>query len=220
MKRAICLIVVLALAGAPDLLAAEDSVTIPKSRLEELERKAAELEKLKKEESAPAAENAGAPAKDPAPVSAPPQPAPPAEDYPEVASLPPIESGEMVDTGMLSAHFKQDPKGASKRYAHQRIRVSGVISGFDRPVIARNYKVILRAAGSESPVVCDFYPPETYKAVFSANDGTSLMAVRTRDEARVTLARVGQSVVIEGECRGAKRKAVQMSGCRFVESGK
>jgi hypothetical protein len=176
---------------------AEERVTISKARLEELERKEAELERLKG--TAVGGESQ--------------------QSYPSMGSLPSVQAGEAVDAGMLAAHFRQDPAAALKRYGHGRLAVIGVISGFDRQLAARNFKVILRTPGSDLPIICDFAPDGKYRSISTANGGATLVAT-LKDDSRVTLARVGQSVTIEGECRGVSRKAVRLVGSRFHQPSK
>jgi len=137
-------VVTLVLLSASGILAnqADDTVTIPKSRLEELERKEAELEKLKKEANETRAEKQrleseqrrlkseateskkakeAAETKSAAVAAA-------AEsviqhDAPALATLPPLQRDEVVDAMDLMNHYRADVVAAAKRYESQPIRV-------------------------------------------------------------------------------------------------
>lgn len=222
----------LLLAGlsAGPMARAEDTVTIPKSRLEELERQAAELEKLKRQlnrteqekeqlkqrqaqseaekqqlrKAKEAAETKAAAAAAALP--------PPARLSPAMASLPPLKEGDVVDALDLLNHFLADPPAAAARYEKQPIQVQGEIAGFSKPMFVRPYKILLKTADPTKRVVCTLFPPAQYKAVYTAKNGTQLVGLTTH-ESEVPLFRVGQKVIIEGSCRGANDDGVQLGTC-------
>jgi len=197
---------------------ADDMVPVSKARLQELERKAAELDRLKNSQAgtAPTTESSRQATGQEAARSAvtPAAKAAPQASIPPITTLPAFVPGESLDASTIAAHFKTDPTGAAGRYTGKKVAVRGEISGFDSTMFIRNYKVIFRPAGSDMAVICDFYPPEKYKAVFPADDGTRLVGTLANDQ-EVTIARTGQQVVVEGECKGAKKSAVRLSACHF-----
>lgn len=221
------------LAGSILMAGAQDKVSIPKSRLEELERKEAELKRLLEsnknpfvQPSAPAATQQPAQQGSPASAVRSTIPAPqgsivppPAVIYqaPAIESLTPLAPGEVVDAATIASHFQLQPQAAATRYKGKQITFTGTISSFDRPLIGRNYKIIFRPAGVNLPIICDFYPPETLRAVFSTDEGATLVGT-LQNEARVTLAKMGQQVTIQGECRGASKGAVRFSPCKMLNS--
>lgn len=222
---------------------AEEEVTIPKSRLEELERKAAELEKLKQQlnksqdekeqlkqekekaeaekqqlekakaeaEKKAAAESKAAAEAKAAAVAAQAK-APPAYAPPTMSSLPPLKAGEVVSAMDLMGHFAADPRAAAERYKGRRITVEGEIAGFGKPMFVRPYKLHLKTGDPLRKVFCTLYPPDEYKAVYPARNGTVLVGLTTR-EAEVTLFKVGQTVVVEGKCTGADEAGVSLGEC-------
>src|SRR5436309_2629107 len=134
------LIASLSLSRLPAL--GEESVTIPKARLEELERKEAELEKLK------AGQNVTS-QKPPAADSAKSTAAPPAEPVatrvsPPLASLPPLEAGQPVEAMDLANYYRADAAAADQRFKKQKLTVRGEVAGFDKPLFRRGYKMILK----------------------------------------------------------------------------
>ncbi len=198
---------------------AQDTVTIPKSRLEELERKEAELEKLKgAAKSQPAAQNPSAkeqderllPNKLPQTVST---PAPPLSETRSFASLPPLEKDTIVSAIDLAAHYRANAALADQRYRKRTFKVQGEIVGFDKPPMVRNYNILLKTAEPQTRVICDFYPPDKFKAVYTINAGSAL--VGTLPDTRVPIAKVGDNVVIEGRCKGLSGGGVKLTNCEL-----
>jgi hypothetical protein len=199
---------------------AQDTVTIPKSRLEELERKEAELEKLKgAAKSQPAAQNPSAKEQDKSLLpNKPPQstvstPAPPVSETRSFASLPPIEKDTIVSAIDLAAQYRANPGMADERYRKHTFKVQGEIVAFEKPLMVRNYYVLLKTAEPQTRVICDFYPPDKFKAVYTINAGSAL--VGTLPDTRVPIAKVGDNVVIEGRCKGLSGGGVKLTNCEL-----
>lgn len=194
----------------PVAVRSQDNVTIPKSRLEELERKERELEKLKKPVTE-AKPNKTEPshAMSNAPVALPIiQPKAPA-----VADWPPFKDGETIEAKDLAAYYFQDASAADRRFKKQKLQVRGEIAGFEKPLLQRNYKVVLRTGDRDSGVICNLVPPENFRAVFPANEGSELLGLM--GETRVPLAKVGDVIEVRGICKGLHKKAVLVEGGRF-----
>ena len=233
-----CLLLTLVIV-IPALRAEEDTVTIPKSRLEELERKAAELDSLQGElkqskaeqenlrkareeadrkaaEQTKAAAAARADAEKAAEharaIAAAAQSGATAYTAPPMESLPPLKPGKPVSSTDLLAHYAADPVTAGTRYGKGRITVEGEIVGFDKPPFIRPYELLLKTGDPARRVVCDIEPPSEYKAVYPAKSGTVLVGITTGGD-KVTLLRVGQPVVIEGRCGGLHGPNVTLDGC-------
>jgi hypothetical protein len=202
---------------------AQDTVTIPKSRLEELERKEAELEKLKSPASKlqQAIQNAKAKKQDEAAqqVSPPqttvssPAPAPTPSKTVSFALLSPLEKGTVVSATDLGAHYRANAAAADERYRKRTFRVQGEIVGFEKPMMVRNYNILLKTAEAQTRIMCDFYPPENFRAVYTINGGTVL--VGTMPDTRVQIAKVGDTVVIEGKCKGQSGGGVKLTNCEM-----
>ncbi|MGA2139926.1 MAG: hypothetical protein ABSH14_13800 [Verrucomicrobiia bacterium] len=227
-----CLLLTLVIV-IPALRAEEDTVTIPKSRLEELERKAAELDNLqgelkqsraeqenlrqaREEADRKAAEQikAAAAAKAEAEKTAEHARVVAAAAYTAapMESLPPLKPGQPVSSVDLLAHYAADPVAAGTRYGKGRITVEGEIVGFSKPPFIRPYELLLKTADPARRVVCGIEPPGEYKAVYPAKSGTVLVGITTRGD-KVTLLQVGQPVVIEGQCGGLHGPNVTLDGC-------
>jgi hypothetical protein len=211
---------ILVLIGQGVFAFAQDTVTIPKARLEELERKEAELEKLKSTGKAqPAVQNPTAkkreqavPQNDTSQTSAPP-PAAAVSEAPSFASLAPLEKNTIVSATDLAAHYRANPGMADERYRKHTFRVQGEIVGFEKPLLVRNYYILLKTAEPQTRVICDFYPPEDFKAVYTINGGTGL--VGTLADTRVPIAKVGDNVLIEGRCKGLSGGGVKLTDCEL-----
>ncbi len=197
---------------------AQETVTIPKSRLEELERKEAELEKLKGT-TQPALQNPAAKKQDEAvPQNSPPQTSvstrpPAADEIRSLASLPPLEKETVVPAIDLAAQYRASATQADERYRKRAFRVQGEIVGFEKPALVRNYYILLKTAEPQTRVICDFYPPENFKAVYTINAGTVL--VGTLPDTRVPIARIGDNVTIEGRCKGLSGGGVKLTNCEL-----
>ena len=204
-------------------LSAQDNVTISKSRLEELERKEAELNKLKGNANKAADENARLKkqheidaaklaAKPPAPV----QVAAPAiaRDIPAIDTLPAISHGDIVEALDLSQYYQQDAAGADRRFGKKSFKVRGEVIGFEKKLIARQYHVLLRTVDQNIKLDCEVNPPEAFRSVYPAKEGTELIATMPREKNGV-LMKVGDTVVISGECTGLRDSRVHMSSCEL-----
>lgn len=231
------------LAAAVWPLRAQDTVTIPRARLQELERKEKELEalqaelgrtrteqeKLRREKEQAEAAHARSEseklkltqAKEAAEArAAAAQSAAKAElgiehHTPELASLAPLKKGEVVEAMDLMNHYRADAAGAKQRYGKHRIRVRGSVAGFDKTLFASTYEVLLQTTERAWKVMCSVRPPEEFTATFPAQHGETIMAV-TRSGARFTLLRVGQTVEIEADCRGLKGQQLELSSGRLM----
>jgi|ERR1051325_2360387 hypothetical protein len=198
--------------------AAEENVTIPKSRLQELERKEAELGRLK---TAPVpSRDEGPPPKSEGDLSktratTPTQPTPPAPASPPMASLPPLKGGELVEAADLAAHYLADPSVADQRYRKRIFKVRGEIERFVILPFIHEYKIVLKTADRQVMVICDVVPPENFKAVFTAKNGSQLVGL-TADERRLPIARVGGLAVVGGRCNGFGDGILKMAGCKLV----
>jgi hypothetical protein len=220
----VLLVSLLWLAGRP--VVAQDNVTVPKSRLEELERKEKELERLKgdldktkgdldktkgdldktkDENSQLKKENEKAALR---PVETP--SAPPAVTFvsPPLESLPAFQPYETVDSMDLANYYHADTSAADRRFRKQKLTVRGEIVGFEKPLYKRSYRVLLKTPTRETKVICDFLPPENANAVFTTNHGDELVALM--GETRVPIAKVGQTAIVKGECKGRSESAVMI----------
>ena len=195
---------------------AQDTVTVPKSRLEELERKERELDRLKGDVSKTKAENVELKEKlQQMPTNQVVVP-PPAHPVPALASLPPLQATDVIDSKDLVAYYRQDSAAADQRFLNQRLTVAGEIAGFEKPLLKRNYRVLLPGNEPTAKVICDFYPPDKFNAVLIANHGTQLMGVI--GDTRVPLAKVGERVLIKGHCKGVRDSNVQLSAGELIEA--
>ncbi len=223
---------------------AGDTVTIPKSRLEELQRKAAELDRLKgelnktqgekqqlesdkarlqaeqeqlkkarqdaeaKAAEARAAAAAAAAAKTESVIQ---------HNTPPMTALPPLRKDEVVDAMDLMNHFRANATAAGKRYGAQRIRVTGEVTGFEKPLLVSYYVIYLKTTESRWKVACHVYPPRTYSSAYTINGGNDMVG-STPTGSLYTLAKVGQTVVVEGQCTGLHNQVVAFSSCSLVSA--
>lgn len=138
-----------------------------------------------------------------------------AHDTPALATLPPLKKGDVVDALDLMNHYRADAAGAARRYGKQRLRVRGVVTGFEKPMFVSYYYILLRTTERSWRIQCTVRPPREFKATYMAQHGETLVGVTTSD-ARITLVRVGQTVEIEGTCRELKEQTLAFSGGSLV----
>ncbi len=204
-------LVLTALTLTPALSArAQDSITIPKSRLEELERKERELNKLKGDLDTSKQENERLKEQRAKLLAAPP-PAPTITHVsPPLETLPPIKHDEIVSSLDLGNYYRADSVEADRRFRGQKFMLRGQIVGFEKPNFVRNYRVILQTPATDSKVVCDLLPPDGFSAVFVAENGTELVGLS--GNARTVLAHVGENVTLKAQCKGWRKGVVTILG--------
>lgn len=236
-RRLIALSVAFAALTQP--LRAEEMVTIPKARLQELENKEAQLEKLKKElglsqaekkqladeqlrlkaeaeQSKKAQQKAEAEAA--ASKAAAAKAAPVIEhNTPAINTLPSLQKGEVVDAMDLMNHYRADAAAARQRYEGQTIRVQGEVVGFEKPMFIRPYVIYLKTTERALKVACTVYPPDKYASLFTAKSGEEMVGSTSAGE-RVTLARAGQQVLIDGHCAGFSGQTLKLTSCALVSA--
>ena len=209
------------LAGLALPTAAQTNVSIPKSRLEELEKKEAELEKLRNQlnpqKPIQAAQplvktpNASVSAQTPAPAPAAVPVPMPANVSPALSTLPALKEGEVVSAIDLANHYQQDRVAADQRYCKRSFAVQGEIERFEKRAFARSYSLIMKTGGSNLKVVCEVYPPEPYTAVYTATHGTEVVGMYG-DQKKV-IARAEAIAIARGECKGLEHSEIVIKGC-------
>jgi len=190
---------------------AQDNVTVPKSRLEELERKEKELERLKGLPPTPAPSQKPEPTIPVAAPASPPVLAPPPEPIvqyssPALDSLHPLKPDDIVDSMDLANYYYADHAAADRRFLKQKMVVRGEIVGFEKLLWKRSYRVLLKTPIRGARVICDLLPPDKANAVFTTNHGDELMALM--GDQRVPLIKLGETVVVKGECKGYNNSVV------------
>ena len=194
----------------------QDTVTVPKSRLEELERKEAELNKLKGDLNKTKDENAELKQQhkvDAAKIAEAPQVV--KHVSPPMNSLPPVATGETVDAMDLADHYRTDAAAADQRYRKHVFKVQGEVVGFRNGLFLKPYRIILKTPDQGSRVICAVQPPEKYSAVYTVKEGSQLVGTMPRYEDE-RIAKLGDTVVVEGKCDGFRDSAVHMSGCALI----
>jgi hypothetical protein len=202
---------------------ADDTVTIPKSRLEELQRKEAELDKLrgdlgktksdltktkdenvqlKKQHEQDAVKIANAPE----PIVT--------HESPPMASLSPLAQGEVVDAMDLANHYRADSAAADQRYRKHSFKVQGEVIAFEKAMVIKPYNVLLKTADRDLKVVCSVQPPEKYSAVFTTKHGAELVGLLPHHTEEPFL-KLGDTVVVSGECKGLSDSRVVLGGCEL-----
>lgn len=212
----ITLLLCILLAGLILPARAQDTVSIPKSRLEELEKKEAELEKLRNQlnHEKPVPSSGQAPVKAEAAGTIPANPAAapgPALTSPVPSTLPDLQPDEVVSAIDLANHFQQNRAGAERRYQKRSFALQGEIERFEKSAFGRSYRLIMKTANSNLKVICEVYPPRQYTAVYTASEGAEMVGVS--GENRTVFARAGSVAVIHGECKGLEGSAVVLKGC-------
>jgi hypothetical protein len=185
-------------------------VTVPKSRLEELERKEKELERLKGSQPTAPSQKSESPIPS-LPAASPPVVSPPPEPVvryssPALDSLDPLKPYDVVASMDLANYYYADSAAADRRFLKKKIAVRGEIVGFEKPLWKRSYRVLLKTPVRGTRVICDLLPPDKANALFTTNHGDELVAIM--GEQRVPLVKVGETVIVKGECKGYNNSVV------------
>ena len=114
----------------------------------------------------------------------------------------------------LANYYRADAAAADHRFRKQVLKVQGEISAFEKPPFIRDYRILLKTDDREIRVVCDMNPPEQYDAMFTVKHGSELVGQKSGRN-RVPIAKVGDKVIIDGQCRGLSDGTVKLSGCEF-----
>lgn len=197
---------------------AQDNVQIPKSRLEELERKEKELERLKGDLNQTKNENQQLKQQKEEAVktsSIEPLTKPVITHTNQpLATLPQLQPDSVIESMDLAGYYQADATAADVRFRRQKFNVRGEIVGFDKPLLKGNYRVLLKTPDAMTRVVCDFLPPEKANAVFPAEHGAQLVALYGNN--RVVIAHLGDMVQVQGECRGISGSEIKIYGRQMI----
>ena len=79
-------------------------------------------------------------------------------------------------------------------------------------MFVRHYTLLLKTADAQKRVVCTVHPPDQYKTLYTVKNGTA-MAWANEHQRPVTFVKVGQTVIVEGRCKGLRDEGVALSGC-------
>jgi hypothetical protein len=191
----------------------QETVTIPKARLQELERKEQELERLQGAVTKATDENARLKTRLDQAATNTPVPPPPSKPIPPLDSLPPLKPADVVEAADLANYYRSNTTAADRRYRGQHFTVRGEIAGFEKPAMRRNYRILLQGGDRETKVIGDFYPPDKFNAVFTVEHGSRLVGLV--GDTRVPLAKVGQRVLITGQGKGWREGAVMISAAEL-----
>ena len=197
---------------------AQDNVQIPKSRLEELERKEKELERLKGDLNQTRNENQQLKQQKEEAVkisSIEPLTKPViTHTNPPLATLPQLQPDSVIESMDLASYYQADAAAADQRFRRQKFNVRGEIIAFDKPLLKGNYRVLLKTPDPKARIVCDFLPPEKANAVFPAEHGRQLVALYGNN--RVVIAHLGDTVQVQGECRGMYDGEIRIYGRQMI----
>ena len=214
------MVLVLGLAVPGSRAETGQTVTIPRARYEELLRKEQELERLRGtlaqwppghpgslEPTAPPAPSSGAGLSGTAVPAA----------SPALDNLPPLPDQGPICASLLAAYFLREPATAATRLRDQTLRVTGRVVGFEKPLLTRNYHVLLETDQPTVRVRCVVNPPESLRGVYLAQAGTVLM-IADESGRRRPLLRIGDRVLLQGRVKGLEGQVVEMTGCRLLSS--
>lgn len=208
----------LALTGLPRLVA-EDTVSIPKSRLEQLEKSAAEADGLRRallaaqEEIARLKGRATAAEKA---LAEHPAPAAPKRAVPPLATVPSLKSGDRVSAADVLGHFRENPAGAEAVYRKRRLIFTGEIARFEKPLLVSYFHLMVKGDDARDRIVFQVEPPERFKTAYPAANGERVEGLLPNG-ARVPFLRLDQRVEIEGVCKGLKDGALVIDDCTMLK---
>ena len=110
------------------------------------------------------------------------------------------------------------PTSCSRRCVDDwAFRVRGVVERFEPKLFIRKYDVILESPDRLIRVVAGFDYPNDYRAIYTTQRGQTLVG-KPAENSELTLMRVGQKIILEGKCKGARDTDIVFSGCRLISS--
>ena len=196
------------------LSAADDQETELKRKAAEVERLKRELEKsqtelqrLREDNERLRRQKAAAPAA----VEAVPEPSKP------LATLPTLQPEEVVDARDLVLYYKADPAGADARFRNKTFRIQGIVQGFSTKLFIRDYEVLLDSPDRQIKVVCSFHYVDRYQAVFTTRRGQELSARLGESKSLTPLLKVGDQLIIQGRCGGLRESYLEFTRCETVK---
>ena len=113
------------------------------------------------------------------------------------------------------AHEGAEPSGAERRYRKKSFRVKGVIARFEPLKFVRKYHVILESPDRLVSLVVVFDYLNEWRAVYTTQRGQTLVAKIAENQERV-LMQTGQTIVLQGRCRGAGDSEIVITGSHLV----
>ena len=140
---------------------------------------------------------------------------PPGPSASYVSDLPALKPDEIVEVGDLVQQFKDDPQGADQRYGKRNFRLKGAVERFEPKLFVRKYEVLLESPDRFVRVVAIFDYPDEYRTVFTTQRGQTLVG-KPAENKEVALMQAGQTVVLQGTCKGARYREIVFTGCRFI----
>lgn len=208
----------LCLVASPLRAGTEETVTIPRSRYEELLRKEEELTRLRAKLE-PSTPDTSSRAASPAPVlpsAAHAAAGAPAPSLPTAAaSLPPLPDRGPVPAALLAGYLLRQPAFAAARLQNRNLQVHGRVVGFEKPLLTRNYHVWLETDEAAIRIRAVVVPPQQIRGAYVAQGGTTLMIADASGQRRPLL-RLGDMVTLEGRVKGLQGNVVEMTGCRLL----
>ena len=118
-----------------------------------------------------------------------------------------------MDAIDLGNYYKLDAKAADKRFKGQKMTVRGEIVSFEKPFMRRDYQLLLQSGDPKTFIQCDLYPPDKFSSVFTVNRGAELVGLQGATQ--VPMAKVGQTVLVTGKCRGYNDSGVKVYALDF-----
>jgi hypothetical protein len=213
----------LALALSLTLSRADETVPISKERLQELERKAADADRLQRELDARNAEIERLKGQKPTAASRkgetwlPPAAVKAAEKSPPtppIATVQPVRPDEVVSVNDLLNHYASDPAAAAARYGKKMLTIRGVITELDKTMFLSTYTAAFRVPGVDQRIECEFTPDREFTRVYLTSDKERIIGETYT--LRRTFAVVDTEVVVRGRCTGAKGRVIKLDGCTWV----
>jgi hypothetical protein len=132
-----------------------------------------------------------------------------------IAELPSLKPDEIMDATELVQQFNSDPSGADRRYRNKTFRVRGVIERFEPRMFVRKYDVILGSPDRFVRIVAGFDYPNDYRTVFATEHGQKLVGKPAGNQ-EVVMMCVGQTIVLQGKCKGARDTEIVFTGSGLV----
>jgi hypothetical protein len=123
--------------------------------------------------------------------------------------LPLIERDQEVIATDILSHYAADPASADARYRKKTLRLKGTVSDVDKELFLAPYVVIFKGTNTPVRIECSITPSANYGKVYLTRDRQRIIG--EAGAGRRVLAEVGRETVIRARCQGLKEGVVRFS---------
>lgn len=186
---------------------------------DELKQQERELERLRSEnEALRKAKERSAPPRNPTPGATSAEQAPlptPNPSQPLQQVVPPAPS-DTLDASDLLAYFASDPEGAAAKFLHRTFLIRGKAIRLETQMLQRRFWVEFGSPVASNKVRALVVFPADWQGVFAARDGSKL--IERNELSSRTILQTGEEVVVRARCQGLRGNEIRFDRGELASS--